>query len=97
MAAWDPSKRMRIAAGGCRPAACISAQFQLFAGFPGVQKPITGDLGSEWVVRQEMHVQELARKRKCLLWLHCAVLLEMALSRMEHRRVWGACGTKRHS
>ena len=42
-------------------------------------------------------MQELAHKRKFLLWLHCAVLLEIALSGLEHEQVWGACGTKQHS
>ena len=44
---------------------------------------------ADWAIKREVHVQELARRRKCLLWLHCAVLLEIALSGLEHRRVWG--------
>ena len=88
---------MHFTVASYRAAACSSAQLQLFAGFPGVLKGITGDLGSEWVVRQKLLVQDLARKRDCLLWLHCAVLLEIALSGLEYRQVWGACGTKQHS
>ena len=96
-AAWGPSKLMRITAGGCRPAACFGGPLHLLAGCSAVYKDITSSVGTDWGIKQEVHVQELARKRKCLLWLHCAVLLEIALSGLEHRRVWGACGTKQHS
>ena len=95
--AWGPSKWVHITAAKYRAVASISAQLQISTGCPGVQKDITGSLGSERGVRQDMHVQELARKHKCLLWLDCTVLLEVALSESEHWRVWGACDTKQHS